>query len=145
MPVDEALFEALRALRKRLADEQNVPAYVVFSDATLAEMAARAPGHARGAARGERRRPDQARAVRRRVPGVIAEQASGGSAPGAAHLTAARRRYAAGGVEHLRQAHGLVAARPQAAQDRRQRLRRLRREVHAHDRAGMHRARAPAT
>ena len=43
LPVDEALFEALRALRKRLADEQNVPAYVVFSDATLAEMAARRP------------------------------------------------------------------------------------------------------
>ena len=40
----KSLFEALRALRKRLADEQNVPAYVVFSDATLAEMAARHPG-----------------------------------------------------------------------------------------------------
>ena len=44
LPVDEALFDALRALRKQLADEQNVPAYVVFSDATLAEMAARRPG-----------------------------------------------------------------------------------------------------
>jgi ATP-dependent DNA helicase RecQ len=43
MPVDEALFEALRGLRKQLADEQNVPAYVVFSDATLAEMAALRP------------------------------------------------------------------------------------------------------
>ena len=43
LPVDEALFDELRALRKRLADEQNVPAYVVFSDATLAEMAARRP------------------------------------------------------------------------------------------------------
>ena len=43
LPVDEALFEELRALRKQLADEQNVPAYVVFSDATLAEMAARRP------------------------------------------------------------------------------------------------------
>ena len=42
-PVDEQLFEALRRLRKRLADEQNVPAYVVFSDATLTEMAARRP------------------------------------------------------------------------------------------------------
>ncbi|HET6475176.1 MAG TPA: DNA helicase RecQ, partial [Thermoleophilia bacterium] len=41
LPVDEALYEELRALRKRLADAQNVPAYVVFSDATLAEMAAR--------------------------------------------------------------------------------------------------------
>jgi ATP-dependent DNA helicase RecQ len=43
LDVDEALFEQLRALRKRLADQQRVPAYVVFSDATLAEMAARQP------------------------------------------------------------------------------------------------------
>jgi len=43
LEVDEALFERLRALRKRLADAQRVPAYVVFSDATLAEMAARKP------------------------------------------------------------------------------------------------------
>jgi len=43
LEVDEALFERLRTLRKRLADEQRVPAYVVFSDATLAEMAARKP------------------------------------------------------------------------------------------------------
>jgi ATP-dependent DNA helicase RecQ len=41
--VDEELFESLRALRKQLAGRQNVPAYVVFSDATLAEMAARKP------------------------------------------------------------------------------------------------------
>jgi ATP-dependent DNA helicase RecQ len=40
---DEALFEELRALRRRLAEAQGVPAYVVFSDATLAEMAARRP------------------------------------------------------------------------------------------------------
>jgi len=43
LPVDDQLFEGLRVLRKRLADEQHVPAYVVFSDATLAEMAARKP------------------------------------------------------------------------------------------------------
>jgi ATP-dependent DNA helicase RecQ len=43
LEVDEDLFERLRGLRKRLADEQRVPAYVVFSDATLAEMAARKP------------------------------------------------------------------------------------------------------
>ncbi len=43
LEVDEALFARLRALRKRLADERRVPAYVVFSDATLAEMAARRP------------------------------------------------------------------------------------------------------
>ncbi len=36
---DEALFGKLRALRKILADERNVPAYVVFSDAALRQMA----------------------------------------------------------------------------------------------------------
>jgi ATP-dependent DNA helicase RecQ len=37
------LFESLRALRKRLADERQVPAYVVFSDRTLQDMAVRRP------------------------------------------------------------------------------------------------------
>jgi ATP-dependent DNA helicase RecQ len=37
--VDVELFERLRTLRKRLADEQGVPAYIVFSDATLRAMA----------------------------------------------------------------------------------------------------------
>ncbi|HEY2476126.1 MAG TPA: DNA helicase RecQ [Candidatus Cybelea sp.] len=40
---DEALFERLRALRKRLADELGVPSYVIFSDATLREMVASQP------------------------------------------------------------------------------------------------------
>ena len=35
---DEKLLAALYALRKRLAAKQNVPAYMVFSDATLREM-----------------------------------------------------------------------------------------------------------
>ncbi len=43
LDVDDALFERLRALRRRFADEQGVPAYVVFSDATLAAMAAHRP------------------------------------------------------------------------------------------------------
>ena len=38
-----ALFETLRALRKELADAQGVPAYVVFSNATLEAMAAMRP------------------------------------------------------------------------------------------------------
>ncbi len=37
------LFEALRAERARLAREQNVPAYVIFHDATLAAIAAARP------------------------------------------------------------------------------------------------------
>jgi superfamily II DNA helicase RecQ len=40
---DPELFERLRALRKALADERKVPAFVVFSDRTLLEMAARKP------------------------------------------------------------------------------------------------------
>ena len=36
---DEALFEKLRDLRKRLADERDVPAYIVFSDVSLRQMA----------------------------------------------------------------------------------------------------------
>ncbi|MGF1642572.1 MAG: DNA helicase RecQ [Thiotrichales bacterium] len=36
---DEALFDALRTLRRRLAEEQGVPPYVIFSDATLQELA----------------------------------------------------------------------------------------------------------
>lgn len=35
---DEALFERLRVLRKKLADGQGVPPYIVFSDKTLHEM-----------------------------------------------------------------------------------------------------------
>jgi ATP-dependent DNA helicase RecQ len=40
---EEALFERLRALRKQLADEQGVPAYIVLNDRSLRELAARRP------------------------------------------------------------------------------------------------------
>jgi ATP-dependent DNA helicase RecQ len=40
---DQALFEALRSLRKELAESQKVPAYIVFSDKVLWEMAALRP------------------------------------------------------------------------------------------------------
>ncbi len=36
---DEILFERLRSLRKKLADERKVPAYIVFGDTTLRAMA----------------------------------------------------------------------------------------------------------
>jgi ATP-dependent DNA helicase RecQ len=36
---DEALFEKLRQLRKRLADEQSIPPYIIFSDVALRQMA----------------------------------------------------------------------------------------------------------
>ncbi len=38
-PEEERLFQHLRALRKRIADEQGVPPYVVFPDASLRAMA----------------------------------------------------------------------------------------------------------
>ena len=44
-------FERLRKLRKRIADEKSVPAYVVFSDATLLAMAERRPRDRGGDAR----------------------------------------------------------------------------------------------
>jgi ATP-dependent DNA helicase RecQ len=37
-PYDEVLFEELRELRKRLAQAQGVPPYIVFGDATLMQM-----------------------------------------------------------------------------------------------------------
>ena len=40
---DQPLWDALRALRKDLADEASVPAYVVFTDATLADMVQKRP------------------------------------------------------------------------------------------------------
>ncbi|PVY42431.1 DNA helicase RecQ [Pontibacter virosus] len=43
--IRDALFERLRALRKRLADDQKVPPYVVFTDSTLQEMAAEKPSN----------------------------------------------------------------------------------------------------
>jgi ATP-dependent DNA helicase RecQ len=42
-PESGPLFDALRALRKRLADEHGLPPYVVFHDSTLREMAERRP------------------------------------------------------------------------------------------------------
>ena len=41
--VDRDLFAALKALRREIADERGVPAYVVFSDATLVDMCKKSP------------------------------------------------------------------------------------------------------
>ena len=46
VPANPGLFDALRALRAKLAAAQSVPAYVVFSDATLRDMCARLPADA---------------------------------------------------------------------------------------------------
>ncbi|NOY42482.1 MAG: DNA helicase RecQ [Planctomycetes bacterium] len=41
--VDRPLFESLRDLRREIATEQGVPAYIVFGDAALRDMARRRP------------------------------------------------------------------------------------------------------
>jgi ATP-dependent DNA helicase RecQ len=43
---DETLFDELRALRKRLADARDVPAYVIFPDTALRAMAREVPRNA---------------------------------------------------------------------------------------------------
>lgn len=42
-PADAALFDALRARRRAIAEEQGVPPYVIFHDATLMEMVEHRP------------------------------------------------------------------------------------------------------
>jgi ATP-dependent DNA helicase RecQ len=43
LQVEEDLFEKLKKLRRIIADSKGVPAYIVFSDATLKEMSASKP------------------------------------------------------------------------------------------------------
>lgn len=40
---DQEVFEELRRVRKNLANQENVPAYIILSDKTLVELAARKP------------------------------------------------------------------------------------------------------
>ncbi len=40
---DELLFDRLKLLRRKISVEENVPAYIVFSDATLSQMSAEKP------------------------------------------------------------------------------------------------------
>lgn len=40
---NDALFQRLRALRKRVSEKETISPYIVFSDATLKEMSARSP------------------------------------------------------------------------------------------------------
>ncbi len=42
-PVEDSLMAALKATRWKLAQEEGVPLYVIFSNATLADMARRRP------------------------------------------------------------------------------------------------------
>jgi len=42
---DSALFERLRELRKRIADDKGVPPYIIFNDATLVALATKRPAN----------------------------------------------------------------------------------------------------
>jgi len=46
--MQSALWEALRACRKQLADEQGIAPYMVFHDATLMEMMEQTPSDENG-------------------------------------------------------------------------------------------------
>jgi DNA helicase-2/ATP-dependent DNA helicase PcrA len=48
LPYDESLFESLKVWRKQRADAESVPAFVVFSDATLEALAEVRPGDRKG-------------------------------------------------------------------------------------------------
>ncbi|MCP2044510.1 DNA helicase RecQ [Pontibacter sp. HSC-36F09] len=89
--IKDALFERLRALRKRLADAQNVPPYVVFTDSTLQEMAAEKPANriamlaisGVGAQKFERYGYDFINEI---IAFLTEEQAKGSAIKGATHL-----------------------------------------------------------
>ncbi len=44
----QALFDRLKAWRKKFAEEENVPPYFIFNDKTLIEIANQKPSNARG-------------------------------------------------------------------------------------------------
>ena len=91
---DEALFERLRGLRRKVADERNVPAYVIFSDVSLREMAKNYPTTA---------------TEFRRIPGVGEQKLKDFADPFLGeienYLAAHSRRTFSGSLEPLRAPH----------------------------------------
>ncbi|OAM88873.1 DNA helicase RecQ [Termitidicoccus mucosus] len=72
---DEILFAQLRALRKELADERGVPAYVIFGDKTLRELARAYPVSVAGMEGifgiGERKREEFGEIFAREIAGYL--------------------------------------------------------------------------
>ena len=66
---DSALFEKLRALRRRIASDDGVPPYIVFGDATLQQMAHLHPAEPEQPVADIGRGSGEAEAVRRRFSG----------------------------------------------------------------------------
>ena len=63
------LLAALKAVRLRLARERQVPAYVIFSDRTLIDMAALAPAQSQRICQRQWRGRGQAEGFRPDIPG----------------------------------------------------------------------------
>ena len=74
---ETALLNALKALRLDLAKERGVPAYVVFPDRALVDMAQRRPPNRGGVRRGPWGRRGEAQAVRGAVPRRHRERTGG--------------------------------------------------------------------
>ena len=87
---DEVLFDELRALRRIVADERDVPAYVIFSDVALREMARSYPTTA---------------AEFRRIPGVGEQKLKDFAEP----FLAAIREFLG---SHERKTFGMTATPP---------------------------------
>ena len=62
--VDRELFESLRELRRKQAEERRVPPYFVFTDATLRDSGAATAFDPRGVANGPRHRREEMRRLR---------------------------------------------------------------------------------
>jgi ATP-dependent DNA helicase RecQ len=77
--VDAALFDALRALRREIARERGVPAYVILHDATLRELARRRPVSLRGFAQVKGIGESKLAALGPRIIECIASHASAAS------------------------------------------------------------------
>jgi ATP-dependent DNA helicase RecQ len=85
---DEVLFESLRKLRKAVADQRDVPAYVIFSDVSLRQMAGQYPMDP-GAFRrvhgvGDKRLSDLGPAFMRAIEEHVASHGKKSAAPAAA-------------------------------------------------------------
>jgi ATP-dependent DNA helicase RecQ len=121
---DEALFERLRIVRRRLADERNVPAYVIFSDGSLREMARAYPTTPAEFRRipgvGEQKLKDFATPLLEEIAGYLAEHPrqqfaarEAAAAPRTAHLNDSEaetlRRFQQGeSIDEIVRARGFV-------------------------------------
>lgn len=92
--VDRGLFEALRELRTQLAAEKQVPAYIVFGDATLRDLACRRPSTQESFLRthgvGEKKWADYGQQFLRRIADYCQEQGVAMDVPAPTGLRAER-------------------------------------------------------